>query len=63
VWDVTESDYVILDPTNLSNQDKANLWRVYCRVGTSTAYVVVISVVALYFNLIVSGLGSLSIRL
>ena len=24
VWDVTESDYVILDPTNLTNQDKAN---------------------------------------
>jgi hypothetical protein len=24
VWDVTESDYVILDPTNLFNEDKAN---------------------------------------
>ena len=24
MWDVTESDYVILDPTNLTNQDKAN---------------------------------------
>jgi len=24
VWDVTESDFVILDPTNLTNQDKAN---------------------------------------
>ena len=24
VWDVTESDYAILDPTNLTNQDKAN---------------------------------------
>jgi hypothetical protein len=24
VWDVTESDYVILDPTNLTNKDKAN---------------------------------------
>ena len=24
VWDVTESDYVILDPTNLTNQDKPN---------------------------------------
>ena len=24
VWAVTESDYVILDPTNLTNQDKAN---------------------------------------
>jgi hypothetical protein len=23
VWDVTESDYVILDPTNLTNQDQA----------------------------------------
>ena len=24
VWDVTESDYVILDPTNLTIEDKAN---------------------------------------
>jgi hypothetical protein len=24
VWDVTESDYVILDPDNLTNTDKAN---------------------------------------
>jgi malate synthase len=24
VWDVTKSDYVIIDPTNLTNQDKAN---------------------------------------
>jgi hypothetical protein len=24
VWDVTERDYVIIDPTNLTNQDKAN---------------------------------------
>jgi hypothetical protein len=24
VWDVTESDYVILDPDNLTNIDKAN---------------------------------------
>ena len=24
VWDVTENDYVIIDPTNLTNQDKAN---------------------------------------
>ena len=24
VWDVTESDYVILDPDNLTNNDKAN---------------------------------------
>jgi len=24
VWDVTESDFVILDPNNLTNQDKAN---------------------------------------
>jgi len=24
VWDVTESDFVILDTTNLTNQDKAN---------------------------------------
>ena len=24
VWDVTESDFVILDPTNFTNQDKAN---------------------------------------
>ena len=24
VWDMTKSDYVILDPTNLTNQDKAN---------------------------------------
>ena len=24
VWDVTESDYAILDPDNLTNQDKAN---------------------------------------
>ena len=24
VWDVTESDFVIIDPTNLTNQDKAN---------------------------------------
>ena len=24
VWDVTESDYMIIDPTNLTNQDKAN---------------------------------------
>jgi hypothetical protein len=24
VWDVTESDFVILDPTNLTNFDKAN---------------------------------------
>jgi len=24
VWDVTVSDFVILDPTNLTNQDKAN---------------------------------------
>ena len=24
VWDVTESDYVILDPDNPANQDKAN---------------------------------------
>ena len=24
VWDVTESDFVILHPTNLTNQDKAN---------------------------------------
>ena len=27
MWDVTESDYVILDPTNLTNQDKANKQR------------------------------------
>ena len=24
VWDVTESDYAIIDPDNLTNQDKAN---------------------------------------
>ena len=24
VWDVTESDYAIIDPNNLTNQDKAN---------------------------------------
>ena len=24
VWDVTESDYDIIDPDNLTNQDKAN---------------------------------------
>jgi hypothetical protein len=24
VWDVTKRDYVIIDPTNLTNQDKAN---------------------------------------
>ena len=24
VWDVTESDYVIIDPTNLTSQDKTN---------------------------------------
>ena len=24
VWDVIESDVVFLDPTNLTNQDKAN---------------------------------------
>ena len=24
VWDVTESDYAIIDPTDLTNQDKAN---------------------------------------
>ena len=24
VWDVTESDYVILDPDNLTNTNKAN---------------------------------------
>ena len=24
VWDVTESDFVILDPNNLTNNDKAN---------------------------------------
>ena len=24
VWDVTENDYVIIDPTNLANNDKAN---------------------------------------
>ena len=24
VWDVTKSDYVILDPTNLTNHEKAN---------------------------------------
>ena len=24
VWDVTESDYAIIYPTNLTNQDKAN---------------------------------------
>ena len=24
VWDMTESDYVIIDPNNLTNQDKAN---------------------------------------
>ena len=24
VWDVIESDYVIIDPTNLTNQDKTN---------------------------------------
>ena len=24
VWDMTESDYVILDPDNLTNQDKTN---------------------------------------
>jgi hypothetical protein len=24
VWDVIESDYMIIDPTNLINQDKAN---------------------------------------
>jgi hypothetical protein len=24
VWDVTKSDYVILDPDNLTNADKAN---------------------------------------
>jgi hypothetical protein len=24
VWDMTKSDYVILEPTNLTNQDKAN---------------------------------------
>jgi hypothetical protein len=23
VWDVTESDYAIIDPVNLTNQDKA----------------------------------------
>jgi hypothetical protein len=63
MWHVPESDYMILDPTNLSNQDKANLCRVYCRVGTSTAYVVVTSTVALYFSLTVSGVGSLSVRL
>jgi hypothetical protein len=24
VWDVTENDYVIIDPTNLTNNDTAN---------------------------------------
>ena len=24
VWDVTENDYAIIDPNNLTNQDKAN---------------------------------------
>ena len=24
MWDVTESDYAIIDPNNLTNQDKAN---------------------------------------
>ena len=24
VWEVTENDYVIIDPTNLTNNDKAN---------------------------------------
>jgi predicted oxidoreductase (fatty acid repression mutant protein) len=24
VWDLTESDYAIIDPNNLTNQDKAN---------------------------------------
>ena len=24
VWDMTESDYAIIDPDNLTNQDKAN---------------------------------------
>ena len=24
VWDVTESDYAIIDPDNLTNQDNAN---------------------------------------
>ena len=24
MWDVTESDYAIIDPDNLTNQDKAN---------------------------------------
>jgi hypothetical protein len=25
VWDMTKSDYMILDPTNLTNQDKTNM--------------------------------------
>ncbi|XP_066361195.1 uncharacterized protein [Miscanthus floridulus] len=36
VWDVTESDYVILDPTYLTNQDKAN--KQYNTMALNTIY-------------------------
>jgi hypothetical protein len=39
VWDVTENDYMIIDPTNLTNNDKAN--KQYNIMALNTIYNVI----------------------